>query len=58
MNEVKIPHGDEKIQVELTVKEALALSGIRFNQKPQIMLDARKKLQHTLADKTLKKNLH
>ena len=54
MNQVKIPNGDEKVQVELTVKEAMALTGIRFHEKPQVMLDARKKLQHSVAEKMLK----
>ena len=36
MSQVKIPHGEETIQVELTVKEAIALTGIRFNAEPKI----------------------
>ncbi len=49
--QVKIPKGEEKITVELTVKEAIALTGVRFNGQPDLVLDARKKLKHTLEDK-------
>ena len=58
MSQVKIPHGDETIKVELTVKEAIALTGIRFNAEPKIMLDARKKLQASLDEKTGAKQVH
>jgi hypothetical protein len=58
MSQVKIPHGEEKIMVELTVKEAIALTGIRFNSEPQIMFDARKKLKESLEQKTNSSNLH
>ncbi len=47
-SQVKIPRGDEKITVELTVKEAIALSGIRFYDQPEVVLEARKKLKHQL----------
>jgi hypothetical protein len=52
MSQVKIPHGEETIQVELTVKEAIALTGIRFNAEPKIKSEARKKLHATIAEKT------
>ncbi|HEY0827764.1 MAG TPA: hypothetical protein VGE40_06700 [Bacilli bacterium] len=48
---VFIPDGDDKITIELTVKEAIALTGVRFNGDPNAVLDARKKLKHTLDDK-------
>lgn len=48
---VLIPNGDEKIKVELTVKEAIALTGVRFNQQPGLVLEARRKLKHILEDK-------
>lgn len=48
---VFIPDGDDKIMVELTVKEAIALTGVRFNDDPNTVLDARKKLKHSLDDK-------
>jgi hypothetical protein len=53
-SQVKIPNGEEKITVELTVKELIALTGVRFNNQPDLVLDARKKLKHTLEDKISK----
>ncbi|MFF2481875.1 hypothetical protein [Paenibacillus sp. NPDC058071] len=44
----KIPHGDEKVTVELTVKEAMALSGIRFHNNHHVEVSARKKLNEVL----------
>jgi len=46
-NQFKIPIGDEKITLELTVKEALALAGTRFLE-PNVVIDARKKVKETL----------
>jgi hypothetical protein len=48
---VKIPNGEEKITIELSVKEALALSGERFNYQPEVALDARKKVKESLNQK-------
>lgn len=48
---VSIPKGDDKIVVELTVKEAIALSGVRFNEDPALVFEARKKLKHFVEDK-------
>lgn len=48
---VFIPEGNDKITVELTVKEAIALTGIRFNGDPQLVMEARKKLQSTIEGK-------
>ncbi|MEB3101024.1 hypothetical protein [Ferviditalea candida] len=48
---VSIPKGDDKIVVELTVKEAIALSGTRFNEDPGLVFEARKKLKHFVEDK-------
>jgi hypothetical protein len=47
-SQIKVPGGDEKIVVELTVKEAIALTGIRFNQQPEVIFEARKKLKDKL----------
>jgi hypothetical protein len=47
---VSIPNGDQKIKVELTVKELIALTGVRFNEQPDLVLEARKKLKHSLED--------
>ncbi|WP_235886221.1 hypothetical protein [Paenibacillus cymbidii] len=43
-----IPDGDRTITLELTVKEAIALSGIRFNDQPQLATVARRKIKQTL----------
>ncbi|MFS0723382.1 hypothetical protein [Paenibacillus sp. 1P07SE] len=47
---VKIPQGDEKITVELTVKELMALTGTRFHGDHMLEIGARKKLKSVLAD--------
>lgn len=52
-NFVQIPQGEELIRVEMTVKEALALTGTKFNQNHKLETDAIKKLKQTLADKLL-----
>jgi hypothetical protein len=51
--EVQVPHGEEKITIELTVKEAIALTGIKFNQQPDLLPSARKKLKASLEGKVL-----
>ncbi|QDH22457.1 hypothetical protein [Saccharibacillus brassicae] len=38
-------HSDEKIAVELTREEALALTGVRFHNGHKIEVDARKKIR-------------
>ncbi len=58
MSQVKIPNGEEKIMVELTVKEAMALTGVRFNSEPKMLFDARKKLKVSLEQKTDASKLH
>ncbi len=42
---VKIPNGEEQITVQLTIKEIMALSGVRFQEDRSIERSARKKLQ-------------
>ncbi|GIQ66255.1 hypothetical protein PACILC2_48230 [Paenibacillus cisolokensis] len=45
MNEaVKIPQGDQKVTVELTVKELMALAGLRFHNNHDVEIAAKKKL--------------
>lgn len=58
MTQVKIPHGEEKITVELTVKEAIALTGIRFNSEPKMLFDARKKLKESIEQKNNVQKFH
>jgi len=51
-SEVRIPQGDEKIMVELTVKEAMALGeGVLFHQHRSLKAQARKKIRRELARK-------
>ncbi|WP_199615467.1 hypothetical protein [Paenibacillus alkalitolerans] len=50
---IAVPHGEEKITVELTVKEAIALTGIRFNEQPDLLTEARKKVKKTIESKVL-----
>lgn len=44
----KIPHGDETVKVELTVKELMALTGVRFHNNHSVEVSARKKLNEVL----------
>ncbi|CAM4012042.1 hypothetical protein L1N85_09140 [Paenibacillus alkaliterrae] len=44
----KIQHGDDKVTVELTVKELIALTGVRFHNNHSIEISARKKLNEVL----------
>ncbi len=47
---VRIPHGDDTLKVELTLKEVMALSGIKFHGNHTIEVSAKKKLQEALED--------
>jgi len=53
-HEVAVPHGEEKITIELTVKEAIALTGYRFNEQPQLLTEAKKKVKQSVENKMLK----
>ncbi|CAM4372978.1 MULTISPECIES: hypothetical protein [Saccharibacillus] len=44
-------HSEERISVELTREEALALTGVRFHSGHKIEIDARKKIR-TAFEKT------
>ncbi|WP_197479998.1 hypothetical protein [Paenibacillus swuensis] len=46
-------HGNETINVQLTVKEALALTGTRFNHNPEVSVDAKKKLMKSIEKKLI-----
>jgi hypothetical protein len=48
---VRIPQGDDMIKVELTVKEAMALAGVKFPNNHIIEVSARKKLNHIIEDR-------
>ncbi|MBH5317386.1 hypothetical protein I6N90_06105 [Paenibacillus sp. GSMTC-2017] len=50
MNMTKIPNGDEKVTVELTVKELMALAGVQFIANHEVKISARKKLNEVLSD--------
>ncbi|GGG04599.1 hypothetical protein [Paenibacillus abyssi] len=47
---VKIPQGDEKVTVQLTVKELMALAGVRFHGNHSLEVAARKKLNEVLEE--------
>lgn len=48
MEKTKIPQGDEVVTVELTVKELIALTGVRLYDNNSSKISAVKKLNHTL----------
>jgi len=48
MDSTKIPHGDQVLTVELTVKELIALTGVRFNHNHAVKASAHKKLKSAL----------
>lgn len=52
-SELQIEHGEDVIQVEITVKEALALTGAKFPQNHKLETDAVKKVRQTLENKLL-----
>jgi hypothetical protein len=45
---VLVPQGEQVVTVELTLKEAMALSGYRFNQNTRQLADARRKVRKAL----------
>jgi hypothetical protein len=47
---VRIPQGDDTLKVELTVREAMALAGVKFPNNHTIEVSARKKLNHIIED--------
>ncbi|WP_276354811.1 hypothetical protein [Cohnella caldifontis] len=47
---VRIPQGDETVKVELTVKEIMALTGVKFHDNHKIEVSAKKKLHQMLED--------
>ncbi|RAV21171.1 hypothetical protein [Paenibacillus contaminans] len=51
--QVHIPQDEQMITVKLSIKEAIALSGVRFNQQPSLAVDARKKLRKALEHEML-----
>ncbi len=53
MQEVAIPKGEETITLELTVKEAIALTGIKFHEHPDLLTAARRKLKQSVEQKVL-----
>ncbi|MNE84907.1 hypothetical protein D3C80_1818510 [compost metagenome] len=46
----KIPYGDNTLKVELTVKELMAITGVRFPNNHSLEISARKKINEALAD--------
>jgi hypothetical protein len=45
---VRIPQGEDTVKIELTVKEVMALAGIKFHNDHNIEVSARKKMNHAL----------
>jgi len=45
---VKIPQGDETMKVELTIKEAMALAGIKFHNNHNVEVSAKRKIQEAI----------
>lgn len=45
---VRIPQGDDTVKVELTVKEVMALAGIKFHDNHTVEVSAKKKLNRVL----------
>jgi hypothetical protein len=53
-SEFQIPNGNDTITIQLTVKEALALSGgEKFLPKSQVALNAKRKLRRELEHRLL-----
>ncbi|OUM95344.1 MAG: hypothetical protein A9Z00_08275 [Thermobacillus sp. ZCTH02-B1] len=50
MDRLRIPNGDEKVTVELTVKELLALAGQKFRLDRNVEISARRKLNEAIED--------
>jgi hypothetical protein len=50
---LQIPQGEEIILVEMTVKEALALSGANFPQNHKLETSAIKKVKQSIENKIL-----
>jgi hypothetical protein len=53
---VRIPQGNDMVKVELTVKEAMALSGVKFPNNHDIEISARKKLNIIIDDHYIEDN--
>jgi hypothetical protein len=45
---LSVPQGEQVVTVQLTLKEAMALSGYRFNQNTKQLAGARRKVQRAL----------
>jgi hypothetical protein len=47
---VRIPQGDDTVKVELTLKEVMALAGIKFHNNHNVEVSAKRKLNVALED--------
>ncbi|MOA36766.1 hypothetical protein [Paenibacillus terrigena] len=57
--EVKGSQGTEKVLVELTLNEAMALTGVRFNENREVAASARRKLNSAIERKyEIEENVH
>lgn len=51
METLHIPGGMEKLTVELSLKEAMALaSGVRFHEQPSLLAETKRKLRRQLEE--------
>ncbi|MFC5701967.1 hypothetical protein ACFPVX_11770 [Cohnella faecalis] len=50
MNGLRIPQGDDTVKVELTIKELMALAGIKFHGNHKVEVSAKKKLHNAIDD--------
>ncbi|TVY10024.1 hypothetical protein [Paenibacillus cremeus] len=49
---------EKKISVELTLNEALALTGVRFNDNHQLEIDAMHKIKKQLEEQIIDRRRH
>ena len=56
MNNLFIPQGEKEITINLSVKEALLLSGEKFEYDKSTYIEARKKVKQQLAQELEKKS--
>jgi ssDNA-binding replication factor A large subunit len=57
-SDVRIPQGDDTVKVELTVKEVMALAGVKFHNNHKIEVSAKRKLNHALEGQYHMENKH
>lgn len=56
MNNLNISQGDQTITIELTMREAMALSGFRFGYNPKQVIEARRKVRKAIDSQYMAQN--